>query len=582
MKYNVCPFFRAPLLRGLAATACCPLLLVMMLVVMFTLLLAPCASRPALAALARKADVSTADAFNPKPSDTDVILPMPCGLSMVFKLVAVPAKGLLWDMPMRPGVDDSAHQERAYYDRRFNTALSGSFTLEDLPAAWRKLAPQGQNFFYLVAKYEVSNLQWRAIMDNACPDTAQPGAEAARPVTDISWYDAVDFTRRYTTWLLQNAPDSLPRFAGDQRNVGFVRLPTEVEWEYAARGGQTAGSQLLLQENFFAMQPEESKADYAVFRPEQGARAEGMANIGTRKPNPLGIYDTAGNAAEMVLDTFRFSVAGRQHGSAGGFVRKGGSFLSGDAEILPGRREETPFFMADGPAHARDLGFRPVISGINTPGGARPQELTAEWNKAGEKLAPLADGQTARNPLDELDRLLAAAPDDTSRKNLQELRNTIKENNIMLERQKQMEAQSLLRTGVYMIETIRNYASRRNTLKTQMESMERDKAAAKGAELEKLKKILDTAQRGMVMLNTSLEKSLTFYRSKVEESALLAPEVLAAANESLTKDFSGADPFNENMHKNLELYRLHVDAMRKNKLLSRESMQKDILERRFQ
>ncbi len=561
----------APLQWFFAAALCC------------ALLLAPCASQSALAALARKADVSTADAYNPKPADNDIILPMPCGLSMVFKLVAVPAKGLLWDMPMRPGVDDSAHQDRAFYDRRYNTALSGAFTLEDLPAAWRKQAPQGQNYFYLVAKYEVSNLQWHAVMDNACPDTANPGADAARPATDMSWYDAVDFTRRYTTWLLQNAPDSLPRFAGDQRNVGFVRLPTETEWEYAARGGQTAGSQLLLQEDFFALPNGESKADYAVYRPEQGARAEGMANIGSRKPNPLGIYDTAGNAAEMVLDAFRFSMAGRLHGSAGGFVRKGGSFLSGDAEILPGRREEMPFFLTDGPAHARDLGFRPVISGINTPGGGRPQELTAEWNKAGEKLAPLAqDGQTARNPLDELDRLLAAAPDEASRKNLQDLRNTIKENNIMLERQKQLEAQSLLRTGVYMIETIRNYSSRRNSLKTQIESMEREKASAKGAALEKLKQILDTANRGLVMLDTSIEKSLTFYRSKVEESALLAPEVLAAADASLAKDFSGNDPFNENMHRNLELYRLHVDAVRKNKTVSREAMQKAILERRFQ
>lgn len=561
----------APMQWFFAAAVCC------------ALLLAPCASQSALAALARKADVSTADAYNPKPADNDIILPMPCGLSMVFKLVAVPAKGLLWDMPMRPGVDDSAHQDRAFYDRRYNTALSGAFTLEDLPAAWCKQAPQGQNYFYLVAKYEVSNLQWHAVMDNACPDTANPGAEAARPATDMSWYDAVDFTRRYTTWLLQNAPDSLPRFAGDQRNVGFVRLPTETEWEYAARGGQTAGSQLLLQEDFFALPNGESKADYAVYRPEQGARAEGMANIGSRKPNPLGIYDTAGNAAEMVLDAFRFSMAGRLHGSAGGFVRKGGSFLSGDAEILPGRREEMPFFLTDGPAHARDLGFRPVISGINTPGGGRPQELTAEWNKAGEKLAPLAqDGQTARNPLDELDRLLAAAPDEASRKNLQDLRNTIKENNIMLERQKQLEAQSLLRTGVYMIETLRNYSSRRNSLKTQIESMEREKASAKGAALEKLKQILDTANRGLVMLDTSIDKSLTFYRSKVEESALLAPEVLAAADASLAKDFSGNDPFNENMHRNLELYRLHVDAVRKNKTVSREAMQKAILERRFQ
>ena len=535
------------------------------------------------AALARKGELSLTDASNPKPADDDIILPMPCNLSMVFKLVAVPAKGLLWDMPMRPGIDDSANADRAFYDRRYNTALSGAFSLEDLPPAWRKLAPKGQNYFYLIAKYEVSNLQWQAVMDNACPVTQPPATDAAKPVTDISWYAAVDFTQKYTAWLLQNSPQSLPRFSGDSRNVGFVRLPTETEWEYAARGGHMAGSQQLLQEDFFALPPDANKADYAVYRPEGSARVEDTANIGSRKPNPLGIYDTAGNAAEMVLDTFRFSLAGRLHGSAGGFVRKGGSFLSGEAEILPGRREETPFFMADGPAHSRDMGFRPVISGINTPGGDRPQELQAEWSKAGESMTAAGyDTQAARNPLEELDRLLVSAPNEAVKKNLQELRNTIKENNIMLERQKQLEAQSLLRTGVYMTETIRNYSSRRKSLQSQLEGMQRDSKTAKGAELEKLRQIIDTAHRGLVMLDTSLDKSLTFYRSKVEDGAQLTPETLSAAYDSLSKDFSGSDPFNENMRRNLELYRKHVDLFRKNKALPREAMQKEILERRFQ
>ena len=84
------------------------------------------------------------------------------------------------------------------------------------------------------------------------------------------------------------------------------------------------------------------------------------------------------------------------------------------------------------------------------------------------------------------------------------------------------------------------------------------------------------------MLDTSLEKSLTFYRSKVEDGALLAPEVLSAAYDSLVKDFNGNDPFNQNMHKNLELYRLHIDMQRKNKAVTRDAMQKEILERRFQ
>lgn len=537
--------------------------------------------RPADAALARKGSVNLTDAYNPQPADDDIVLPMPCDLSMVFKLVAVPAKGFLWDMPVRPGLDDSANAERAFYDRRYNAALSGPFALEDLPAAWRKPAPQGQNYYYLIAKYEVTNLQWHAVMDASCPDSQNLPADAARPVTDVSWYDAVDFTRRYTAWLLKNAPDALPRFAGDSRNVGFVRLPTETEWEYAARGGQTAGSQQLLQEDFFPLPQGDGKGDYAVYRPEGAAHIpESTARIGSRKPNPLGLYDTSGNAAEMVLDSFRFSLAGRLHGSAGGFVRKGGSFLSGDAEILPGRREETPFFLADGPAHARDLGFRPVISGINTPGGNRPEELLAEWNKAGESMTP--GMQAARNPLEELDRMLALAQDPAVKSNLQKLRDTIKENNIMLERQKQLEAQSLLRTGVYMIETIRNYASRRNSLQSQLQSMERDSKTAKGQTLEKLRQIMDTARRGLAMLDTSLDKSLTFYRSKVEDGTQLAPDALAAAEESLGKDFSGNDPFNENMRRNLALFRNHVDLFRKNKPLAREAMQKEILERRFQ
>lgn len=545
-----------------------------------------CSAMPpheAKAALARKGELTTADAYNPKPATDDILLPMPCGLSMAFKLVAVPAKGLLWDMPLRPGVDDNANANRAFYDRRYNAALSGAFTLEDLPPDWRKLAPKGQNYFYLVAKYEVSNLQWQAVMDASCPPADPPAASAAKPVTDINWYDSVDFTRKYTAWLLQNSPQSLPRFSGDNRNVGFVRLPTETEWEYAARGGHMAGGQQLLQEDFFALPPESNKADYAVYRPEGAARAEETANIGSRKPNPLGIYDTAGNAAEMVLDAFRFSLAGRLHGSAGGFVRKGGSFLSGEAEILPGRREETPFFMADGPAHARDMGFRPVISGINTPGGARPQELLTEWAKAGESLEAAGYAtQAARNPLEELDRLLVSAPNEAVKKNLQELRNTIKENNIMLERQKQMEAQSLIRTGMYMTETIRNYSIRRKSLQSQMDSMQRESKTAKGAELEKLRQIMDNARRGLVMLDTSIDKSLTFYRSKVEDGAQMAPETLSSAYDSLSKDFSGNDPFNENMRVNLDLYRSHVDLLRKNKSLPREVMQKEILERRFQ
>lgn len=53
---------------------------------------------------------------------------MPGGLSMAFRLVAVPSKGLLWDMSARPGRDDAANSDRAFYDRRYRAFLSAPFS----------------------------------------------------------------------------------------------------------------------------------------------------------------------------------------------------------------------------------------------------------------------------------------------------------------------------------------------------------------------------------------------------------------------------------------------------------------------
>ncbi|WP_300717426.1 SUMF1/EgtB/PvdO family nonheme iron enzyme [uncultured Desulfovibrio sp.] len=542
----------------------------------FLLLAASLLPAPADAALAKRAGTSSADACNPHPDDKDIILPMPDGLSMAFRLVAVPSKGLLWDMAARPGRDDAANSDRAFYDRRYRAFLSAPFSRADLPASWRAQAPAGDYFFYLVAKYEVSRLQWQSIMGR---DSAGSDANMARPVTDISWYEAVEFTRRYTEWLLQHAADALPRFAGDSRNVGFVRLPTETEWEYAARGGQTAGPEQLTEKDFFALPAGAPLTDYAVYRPEGTARiAEDCAPIGSRKPNPLGLYDTAGNAAEMALDMFRFSVGGRLHGSAGGFVRKGGSFRSGEAEIMPGRREESAFFLADGPAHARDLGFRPVISGINTPGGDRPSALQQAWNAAGQSN-PLAR-DASRNPLEELDRLIAAAPDDNSRKNLLTLREAIKENNILQEQQQQLEMQSTLRTAVYMLETIRNYASRRNSLQSQYDSMKRDSRTAKGETLATLRRIMKTAEQGLEQFQTGIDRSLSFYRTRVEEAARLDKEDFDRALAALLKDYAGDDLFNENMRRNADLLRKHVQTARTGKLPPDTALLQEILKAR--
>lgn len=69
------------------------------------LLMAACLLAPDTghAALKARDDVKAEDAFNPNPAPDDLILPMPCGQSMVLKAVGVRGKGLLWDLETRFG-----------------------------------------------------------------------------------------------------------------------------------------------------------------------------------------------------------------------------------------------------------------------------------------------------------------------------------------------------------------------------------------------------------------------------------------------------------------------------------------------
>ena len=154
---------------------------------------------------------------------------------------------------------------------------------------------------FWMGKYEVTQAQWEKVMGNN-PSKFE-GAD--RPVEQVTWNDAQAFLKK----LNATHPSPLPR--GEQRETslsggvgggsspfgrgeGWVfRLPSEAEWEYAARAGtQTAYS--------FGDDPSQL-GDYAWFGGNSGRETH---PVGKKQPNAFGLYDMHGNVWEWVADTY--------------------------------------------------------------------------------------------------------------------------------------------------------------------------------------------------------------------------------------------------------------------------------------
>src|SRR5690606_13899622 len=169
---------------------------------------------------------------------------------------------------------------------------------------------------------------------------------ARLPQVSLSRFDAERFSAVYSAWLLKHHSDVLPVSGrGKKREdggVAFVRLPTEVEWEFAARGGHAVSRQEL-QARLFPRRLEGAESDgplgdWAVYDQVAGGTGQRprLLPVGLKKPNPVGLHDVIGNAAEMVHESFQLVSAGRRQGAYGGFVVKGGNFLEGETTLFTG------------------------------------------------------------------------------------------------------------------------------------------------------------------------------------------------------------------------------------------------------
>ena len=186
-----------------------------------------------------------------------------------------------------------------------------------MPAApdttWMKEHPDTQKF------YPLASVSWGGWQDNF-------------PMHHITWYDAV----AYCNWLSEKhglqkcySEDSDGTVLLDISKNGY-RLPTEAEWEFAAKGGNKSRGT-----DFAGSSNPETVCWY-----DDTSMLEGPQKIGSKEPNELGIYDMSGNVIEWCQDRYGESyyedwqVDPQGPGESGAgyanenFVLRGGDYLN--------------------------------------------------------------------------------------------------------------------------------------------------------------------------------------------------------------------------------------------------------------
>ena len=128
---------------------------------------------------------------------------------------------------------------------------------------------------YYIGKYEVTQAQWKAIMGSNPSEWKGDNL----PVENVSWDDIQEFITKLNA----------------QTGKKF-RLPTEAEWEYAARGGN--------QSKGYKYSGSNSISDVAWYYDNSSSKTH---PVGQKSPNELGVYDMSGNVYEWCQDWYSSS-----------------------------------------------------------------------------------------------------------------------------------------------------------------------------------------------------------------------------------------------------------------------------------
>lgn len=229
---------------------------------------------------------------------------------------------------------------------------------------------------------EVTNAQYAAVMGTPPP---AKGTENL-PKVNISVSEISAFMSRLSVLMLQNPEfmTSLARYNNDKTTNFYFRLPTPVEWEFAARGGCAVNSSLFDSDYPY---PVSKIASYEALFDGNPRNKKVRAVKGRRKANPVGLYDMLGNVSEMAGPLHYFD--GRL-GRTGGIPVCGGSFNTPkDTARASFRIECSPFNEKGEEYRSSYVGFRPVMGSTIRHKKMSLELFQQQWEEHVQTVPPL-------------------------------------------------------------------------------------------------------------------------------------------------------------------------------------------------
>jgi formylglycine-generating enzyme required for sulfatase activity len=311
------------------------------------------------------ANTDTSQTLISRATSTNIsgVVPTPFGEKMVTGSVSLGAGTRIW-MPKLAPADEIPEIEG------FSLIPAGAFTMGNSVAEDTDITDAPTREVTLAAfymgKYEVTKAEWDEVrtwgLSNGYTDLAAGlGKASNHPVHSISWYDMVKWCNARSqkegltpVYYTNDAQTTIfKRGSVDVTNAQVkwtangYRLPTEAEWEKAARGGLSGerfpwGDTISHgQANYFAYYTNSYDLSGSVNSGYDSTWATGSepytSPVGTLAANGYGLYDMAGNVSDVCWDWYETYASGSQtnpHGSTtglGGRVLRGG-YWSADAK----------------------------------------------------------------------------------------------------------------------------------------------------------------------------------------------------------------------------------------------------------